>query len=593
MTTTVKITLHRPGGNGDTLPANGTIECVPTLRRHIEDGSDDYIVLPARFTVRLGDALYSDDGETLIYPAEPGVGWAQLEPTDAGADANQWAWKFVERTSNGTTRYCLIPTSGSIIDYGDLQDVDPSTFNPIEPPDPAWAAALAVETARALAAEDGLDGRVDDLEEQAATFGDVITHDASEFTTDAELATEAGARADGDALNAQDITDEVLRAQGAEADLQADIDQNAQDIATEASRAQGIEGGLRTDVDATQAALADKADLVGGLVPTSQIPSIALGTGQAVANRAAMLALTNVQQGDFVSITATADKGTYILNDPDPSIFGHWMPLSVPTDVVQSVNGQNGSVVLGKSDVGLGSVDNTSDAGKPVSTAQAAAIAAEATLARNADNLSSGTVADARIASTIARDTEVTAAVAAEATLARNGDNITSGTIADARIASTITRDSEVSALVAAELAGYQPGLEIGYAERATQFTSTQVAANATGAITSLSVGSSGIIVGTGRAVDIRFACPAVWSSTANKQILVTLGVNGTYGGVTAVRYSPATTFGPSLEFTRRLVLTNGVSYTFTVALYGEATSGTCTAWASATFPMTLSVTNR
>lgn len=74
------------------------------------------------------------------------------------------------------------------------------------------------------------------------------------------------------------------------------------------------------------------------------------------------------------------------------------------------------------------------------------ALDAEAALSRNADNLTSGTVADARIPSTIARDSEVTSAVAAEATLARNGDNITSGTVADARIASTIARDSEVAA---------------------------------------------------------------------------------------------------------------------------------------------------
>jgi hypothetical protein len=44
----------------------------------------------------------------------------------------------------------------------------------------------------------------------------------------------------------------------------------------------------------------------------------------------------------------------------------------------------------------------------PASDATTAAIAAEATLARNADNLTSGTVADARIASTITRDTELT-----------------------------------------------------------------------------------------------------------------------------------------------------------------------------------------
>lgn len=43
---------------------------------------------------------------------------------------------------------------------------------------------------------------------------------------------------------------------------------------------------------------------------------------------------------------------------------------------VSSVNGQVGVVVLTKSDIGLGSVDNTADASKPVSTAQAAADAA-------------------------------------------------------------------------------------------------------------------------------------------------------------------------------------------------------------------------
>jgi hypothetical protein len=43
---------------------------------------------------------------------------------------------------------------------------------------------------------------------------------------------------------------------------------------------------------------------------------------------------------------------------------------------VTSVNTRTGAVTLAKSDVGLSNVDNTSDASKPVSTAQAAAIAA-------------------------------------------------------------------------------------------------------------------------------------------------------------------------------------------------------------------------
>ena len=41
---------------------------------------------------------------------------------------------------------------------------------------------------------------------------------------------------------------------------------------------------------------------------------------------------------------------------------------------VQSVAGKTGAVVLAKADVGLGNVDNTSDAAKPVSTAQLAAL---------------------------------------------------------------------------------------------------------------------------------------------------------------------------------------------------------------------------
>jgi hypothetical protein len=41
---------------------------------------------------------------------------------------------------------------------------------------------------------------------------------------------------------------------------------------------------------------------------------------------------------------------------------------------VQSVNGQTGAVTLTKADVGLGNVDNTSDANKPISTATQAAL---------------------------------------------------------------------------------------------------------------------------------------------------------------------------------------------------------------------------
>lgn len=47
---------------------------------------------------------------------------------------------------------------------------------------------------------------------------------------------------------------------------------------------------------------------------------------------------------------------------------------------VESVNGRTGAIMLAKSDVGLGNVDNTSDASKPVSTAQQTALNAKADL---------------------------------------------------------------------------------------------------------------------------------------------------------------------------------------------------------------------
>lgn len=48
---------------------------------------------------------------------------------------------------------------------------------------------------------------------------------------------------------------------------------------------------------------------------------------------------------------------------------------------VQSVAGRAGAVVLVKADVGLGTVDNTSDSAKPVSTAQSSALSLKANVA--------------------------------------------------------------------------------------------------------------------------------------------------------------------------------------------------------------------
>jgi len=85
---------------------------------------------------------------------------------------------------------------------------------------------------------------------------------------------------------------------------------------------------------------------------------------------------------------------------------------------------------------------------------------------RNATNINAGTLADARVAATIARDSEVMGIVLGadgagstldadlldgqDSTFYRNATNINAGTLADARVAATIARDSEVMGIVLA-----------------------------------------------------------------------------------------------------------------------------------------------
>ena len=101
---------------------------------------------------------------------------------------------------------------------------------------------------------------------------------------------------------------------------------------------------------ATQSALNLKADLVGGVVPNSQLPSLAiteyLGT---VANEAALLALSG-ERGDWAIRTDTGS--TWVITTDGGSLITDWTELATPADSVSSVNGFTGAVVLGPSDVG-------------------------------------------------------------------------------------------------------------------------------------------------------------------------------------------------------------------------------------------------
>lgn len=100
--------------------------------------------------------------------------------------------------------------------------------------------------------------------------------------------------------------------------------------------------------------LDSKADLVGGVIPSAQLPQVAITEAHVVPDRAAMLAL-DVQQGDVAVVTEDEDglTRTYILTgqDADPTDIDTWVPLPSPGDV-NSVNGHLGVVVLTAADVG-------------------------------------------------------------------------------------------------------------------------------------------------------------------------------------------------------------------------------------------------
>lgn len=128
----------------------------------------------------------------------------------------------------------------------------------------------------------------------------------------------------------------------------------------------------QSDVSGLTAALTAKADLVGGKIPQSQIPAVALVDFLgAIASQAAMLALTG-QRGDWATRT---DLGTdWQLIADDPTQLASWREMTYPASPVSSVAGRTGTVVLTKTDVDLANVDDTSDANKPISTAAQTAL---------------------------------------------------------------------------------------------------------------------------------------------------------------------------------------------------------------------------
>ncbi|MBB2151209.1 beta strand repeat-containing protein [Pedobacter gandavensis] len=124
-----------------------------------------------------------------------------------------------------------------------------------------------------------------------------------------------------------------------------------------------------------------------GKIPSSQIPAMSFSSVDVVDTQAKMLALSSAVVGS--TVIRTDQSKSYVLRTTPASVLGNWVEILTPsTAPVQSVNGQTGVVTITKADVLLSNVDNTSDAGKPISTLTAAALAGKEDISNRSNNFS-------------------------------------------------------------------------------------------------------------------------------------------------------------------------------------------------------------
>lgn len=138
----------------------------------------------------------------------------------------------------------------------------------------------------------------------------------------------------------------------------------------------------------------------------------------------------------------------------------------------------------------------------------------------------------------------------------------------------------------------HTPGIELGYAERTTNYSNTQTAVGASALITGLTFD----IVGQGRPIDYEFNAPSNFHSVANTPLTFYVAVNGDAVGTrshSGTVSSPGTTSpGRNICLRRRVVLDDGVTYTFTVGVFGGA-AGTNNVRAATFAPVTFTATSR
>jgi hypothetical protein len=163
----------------------------------------------------------------------------------------------------------------------------------------------------------------------------------------------------------------------------ANVD-NTSDVAKPVSTAQQTALNLKED-KANKGVANGYASLDASIkVPIAQIPDALVGASQyqgtwnAATNTPTIPTAALGNKGWYYSVSVAGSTlingiSSWAVGDEIISNGTVWQKIP-NVNAVNSVNGQTGVVVLTKSDVGLGNVDNTADTAKPVSTAQQTAL---------------------------------------------------------------------------------------------------------------------------------------------------------------------------------------------------------------------------
>jgi hypothetical protein len=167
--------------------------------------------------------------------------------------------------------------------------------------------------------------------------------------------------------NTSDREKPISRATQAELDTKADGATVDAALATKYNSADAT-AALALKLDANKVAVANGVASLDALgkVPTDQIPAISFSSVKVLGSEAEMLALSSAVVGSVV-IRTDINKN-YVLAAANPAVRANWIELLTPAPPVQTVNGYSGNVSITKADLGLGNVQNTSDADKVIST---------------------------------------------------------------------------------------------------------------------------------------------------------------------------------------------------------------------------------